>query len=83
MPWPYTGHQRSPLEGFENVAPLPPEVNADGKSLVNPPAHALSTAYEKFPEPIGLTNNGFDFHGAFARARVPTCFGLVGDGACA
>ncbi|KAK8152223.1 DOPA-like domain-containing protein [Phyllosticta citrichinensis] len=52
-----------PLEGYEGLAPLPDERNADGKSYVNPPAAALSSAYDAFTEPI--TNGprgGFDVH---------------------
>jgi hypothetical protein len=52
----------SPLIGYENAEPLPDKVNADGKSLYNPPA-PLSTAYEEFPKPIDSSNNAFDFHG--------------------
>ncbi|KAH0404002.1 hypothetical protein E4T50_13224 [Aureobasidium sp. EXF-12298] len=53
----------SPLEGFENLSPLPDEKNADGKSYVNPPAAKPSPAYESFVSPI--TNGergGFDVH---------------------
>jgi hypothetical protein len=31
---------------------LPTDLNADGKSLVNPPAEKLSSAYERFVEPL-------------------------------
>lgn len=52
----------SPLKGYENAEPLPATTNPDGKSLYNPPA-PKSIAYEKFPEPIDMSNNAFDFHG--------------------
>jgi hypothetical protein len=40
------------------------ELNSDGKSLANPPAEKLSSAYEKFPNPIdnGEHPGGFDVH---------------------
>ncbi|EKG22412.1 Dopa 45-dioxygenase [Macrophomina phaseolina MS6] len=53
----------SPLEGWENLPPLPDERAADGKSYVNPPAEKKSSAYTAFPAPI--TNGirgGFDVH---------------------
>lgn len=52
---------KSPLVGYENSEPLPTTINADGKSLYNPPG-PLSAAYETFPDPIVSTRNGFDFH---------------------
>ncbi|KAL0953716.1 hypothetical protein HGRIS_004907 [Hohenbuehelia grisea] len=52
---------KSPLEGYENAEPLPTTVNADGKSLNNPPG-PRSAAYDEFPKPIDSSNNGFDFH---------------------
>jgi len=51
----------SPLQGYENAQPLPTTLNADGKSLFNPPG-PKSTAYDRFPPPIDPSNNGFDFH---------------------
>lgn len=51
----------SPLQGYEQAAPLPTDFNADGKSLYNPPG-PKSPAYDEFPKPIDLSNNGFDFH---------------------
>ena len=54
---------KSPLIGYENAEPLPEKVNADGKSLYNPPG-PLSAAYDEFPKPIDSSNNGFDFHSA-------------------
>ncbi|KAF9499663.1 hypothetical protein BDN71DRAFT_1383522 [Pleurotus eryngii] len=51
----------SPLQGYENAAPLPTDLNADGKSLYNPPG-PKSPAYDEFPKPIDSSNNGFDFH---------------------
>jgi DOPA 4,5-dioxygenase len=69
----------SPLEGYENLAPLPDELDEDGKSFKNPQTGALSPSYEKFTS--GVTNGrrgGFDIHiyyhynnedqGEFARA---------------
>ncbi|KAI1796680.1 DOPA-like domain-containing protein [Ganoderma leucocontextum] len=55
------GEYKSPLIGYENAEPLPTTVNADGKSLYNPPGPP-SAAYEEFPKPIISSNNGFDFH---------------------
>ncbi|ETW79054.1 hypothetical protein HETIRDRAFT_478392 [Heterobasidion irregulare TC 32-1] len=52
---------RSPLSGYESAEPLPTTLNSDGLSLYNPPA-SKSAAYDKFPEPIDPSNNGFDFH---------------------
>lgn len=52
---------KSPLEGYENAAPLPDTVNADGKSLYNPPG-PRSKVYDEFPEQFDRSNNGFDFH---------------------
>ncbi|KKY26395.1 putative dopadioxygenase [Diplodia seriata] len=52
----------SPLEGWENLPPLPNDLAADGKSFLNPPG-AKSPAYTAFPVPI--TNGprgGFDVH---------------------
>ena len=59
----------SPLKGYENAEPLPDKVNPDGKSLYNPPG-PRSEAYEKFPEPIKMTNNAFDFHSASANTSI-------------
>jgi aromatic ring-cleaving dioxygenase len=53
----------SPLADYPSHAPLPTGVTSDGKSLVNPPATTLSTAYTSFVPPI--TNGprgGFDIH---------------------
>ncbi|KAI0704272.1 DOPA-like domain-containing protein [Cytidiella melzeri] len=55
MSWP------SPLIGYENAEPLPDKLNADGKSLYNPPA-PKSAAYDEHPKPIDSSNNAFDFH---------------------
>jgi hypothetical protein len=52
---------KSPLEGFENADSLPTTLNADGKSLFNPPGPKSAT-YDEFPKPINSSNNGFDFH---------------------
>ena len=54
---------RSPLEGYEDAAPLPDDLNEDGKSFTNPPREGLSNAYEQFTS--GITNGrrgGFDIH---------------------
>ncbi|EAU90452.2 hypothetical protein CC1G_00836 [Coprinopsis cinerea okayama7 len=53
---------KSPLEGYENLPPLPDTINPDGKSLYNPPTDKLSDAYANFQKPIDSSNNGFDFH---------------------
>ncbi|OMP85104.1 putative 21.2 kDa protein [Diplodia seriata] len=54
----------SPLEGWENLPPLPNDLAADGKSFINPPSPTgKSPAYTAFPTPI--TNGprgGFDVH---------------------
>jgi DOPA 4,5-dioxygenase len=54
---------KSPLSVYEadKLEPLPSEANADGKSLYNPPG-PLSSAYDKFAEPIRQNDNGLDFH---------------------
>lgn len=66
----------SPLAGkYAEHAPLPTGVTEDGKSLVNPAAPSLSSAYEQFVDPI--TNGrraGFDIHiyynsGSVSQAR--------------
>ncbi|KAK3503688.1 DOPA-like domain-containing protein [Neurospora crassa] len=54
---------KSPLEGYENAPPLPTEKAADGKSLLNNQTGVLSSAYEKFPEPLDNGRRGaFDVH---------------------
>ncbi len=53
----------SPLEGYENLPPLPDELNEDGKSLKNPETGVLSESYQKFTS--GVSNGrrgGFDVH---------------------
>jgi hypothetical protein len=53
----------SPLEGYENHAPLSDELNEDGKSFKNPQTGVLSPSYEKFTS--GIRNDprgGFDVH---------------------
>lgn len=55
LPW------ESPLKGYENAEPLPTTINADGKSLYNPPG-PQSAAYDEFPNPINPSNNAFDVH---------------------
>lgn len=53
----------SPLTGYENLSPLPNELNPDGKSLVNPPTGIQSPSYEKFIEPLDNGVRGaFDVH---------------------
>ena len=49
------------LKPYEGAAPLPTEINADGKSLVNTPGQK-SESYDSFPEPFVKNKNGFDFH---------------------
>lgn len=48
----------SPLTGYEDAPALPDEKNEDGKSYKNPPKDSLSTAYEKFPEPLDNGRRG-------------------------
>ncbi|KIV80734.1 hypothetical protein PV11_08217 [Exophiala sideris] len=53
----------SPLEGYENLQPLPEELSEDGKSFKNPETGVLSDSYSKFTS--GVTNGrrgGFDIH---------------------
>ncbi|KAK4157057.1 isoprenoid synthase domain-containing protein [Chaetomidium leptoderma] len=53
----------SPLTGYENAAPLPDERAEDGKSFRNPQTGVLSSAYEKFTEPLDNgRRGGFDVH---------------------
>ncbi|KAL1311503.1 hypothetical protein AAFC00_001626 [Neodothiora populina] len=53
----------SPLEGYENLEPLPTERAADGKSFYNPPAKSQSKAYGSFIDPISNgERGGFDVH---------------------
>ncbi|QSS64080.1 dopa 4,5-dioxygenase family domain-containing protein [Histoplasma capsulatum] len=53
----------SPLEGYENLPPLPEERNEDGKSFRNPQHGILSKAYEEFPDPLEKGHRGgFDIH---------------------
>ncbi|KAI1429896.1 DOPA-like domain-containing protein [Xylaria sp. FL1777] len=53
----------SPLAGYEDAPPLPNERAEDGKSFVNPKNDKLSTAYEKFAEPLDTgRRGGFDVH---------------------
>lgn len=42
----------SPLAGVDETEPLSSEVNADGKSLVNPKRDGLSEAYQRFTAPL-------------------------------
>ncbi|GES65328.1 DOPA-like-domain-containing protein [Aspergillus terreus] len=53
----------SPLEGYENLEPLPDERNDDGKSYKNLQHGVLSKAYEEFPDPLTKgRRGGFDIH---------------------
>ncbi|KAJ5624412.1 hypothetical protein N7510_000721 [Penicillium lagena] len=53
----------SPLEGYENLEPLPEERNEDGKSFKNPQHGVLSKAYSEFPDPLAKSQRGgFDIH---------------------
>lgn len=53
----------SPLDGVSDTPPLSEERNEDGKSLVNPPRIGLSTAYERFADPLDNgRRGGFDVH---------------------
>lgn len=49
---------KSPLEGYENLDPLPEEKAEDGKSYVNPQTGVLSKSYEKFTEPLDNGRRG-------------------------
>ncbi|KAI0434249.1 DOPA-like domain-containing protein [Xylaria sp. FL1042] len=52
-----------PLAGYEDAPPLPDERAEDGKSYMNPENDKLSTAYEKFTEPLDTgRRGGFDVH---------------------
>ncbi|KAI1827262.1 DOPA-like domain-containing protein [Xylaria intraflava] len=52
-----------PLAGYEDAPPLPQDRAEDGKSFVNPKSDTLSTAYEKFVEPLDNgRRGGFDVH---------------------
>jgi DOPA 4,5-dioxygenase len=48
----------SPLKGYENAPPLPEERAEDGKSYRNPQTGVLSSAYEKFTEPLDNGRRG-------------------------
>ncbi|KAH6842918.1 DOPA-like domain-containing protein [Chaetomium sp. MPI-CAGE-AT-0009] len=53
----------SPLAGYENAPPLPEERAEDGKSFLNPQTGVLSSAYERFTEPLDDgPKGGFDIH---------------------
>ncbi|KAF2878110.1 DOPA-like domain-containing protein [Massariosphaeria phaeospora] len=59
----------SPLEGCQDLPPLPTDISEDGKSYVNPPAEKRSEAYDSFVSPI--TNGirgGFDIHVYFLQS---------------
>ncbi|KAK0708310.1 DOPA-like domain-containing protein [Lasiosphaeris hirsuta] len=53
----------SPLAGYENAAPLPDERAEDGKSFRIPEMGVLSSAYDKFIDPLENGRRGaFDVH---------------------
>ncbi|KAL2197906.1 DOPA-like domain-containing protein [Corynascus similis CBS 632.67] len=53
----------SPLAGYEDAPPLPEERAEDGKSYRNIQTGVLSSAYDKFPEPLDNgRRGGFDVH---------------------
>ncbi|KAK3384365.1 DOPA-like domain-containing protein [Lasiosphaeria ovina] len=53
----------SPLAGYENAPPLPDDRADDGKSFLNPQTGVLSSAYERFVEPLDNgRRGGFDVH---------------------
>ncbi|KAM7224054.1 DOPA-like domain containing protein [Rhypophila decipiens] len=53
----------SPLAGYEDAPPLPDSRAEDGKSFLNPQTGVLSSAYDKFPEPLDNgRRGGFDIH---------------------
>jgi len=51
----------SPLTGYEDAPPLPTDKNEDG-SLKNEQTGVLSSAYDKFVEPLDAARGGFDVH---------------------
>ncbi|KAG7093703.1 hypothetical protein E1B28_007358 [Marasmius oreades] len=69
---PTTSSYPSPLHGYENASPLPTEISADGKSLVNikpgEDTPSPSKAYDEFVDPISK-NGGFDFHVYFMHTQ--------------
>ncbi|KAK4103288.1 hypothetical protein N658DRAFT_514768 [Parathielavia hyrcaniae] len=53
----------SPLAGYEDAPSLPEERAEDGKSYRNPQTGVLSSAYDKFTEPLDNgPRGGFDIH---------------------
>ncbi|KAL2016310.1 hypothetical protein VTK56DRAFT_3881 [Thermocarpiscus australiensis] len=53
----------SPLTGYETAPPLPDERAEDGKSYRNPQTGILSSAYERFIDPLDNSRRGgFDIH---------------------
>ncbi|KAL2259792.1 hypothetical protein VTK26DRAFT_6394 [Humicola hyalothermophila] len=53
----------SPLAGYESAPPLPDERAEDGKSFRNPQTGVLSSAYERFIDPLDNGRRGaFDIH---------------------
>jgi DOPA 4,5-dioxygenase len=48
----------SPLAGYENAPPLPEERAEDGKSFRNPQTGVLSSAYDKFVDPLDNGRRG-------------------------
>ncbi|MCJ1480417.1 hypothetical protein MMC06_000572 [Schaereria dolodes] len=62
----------SPLEGYENLPPLPNERenSGQGKAYVNPQTGVLSKAYEEFVDPITKSSRGaFDIHIYFPQSN--------------
>lgn len=67
---PYVYTYDSPLQGYEDLEPLPVEISSDGKSFVNPPAKSQSNAYDQFIDPIDKSERGgFDVHIYFWQAN--------------
>ncbi|KAK4034594.1 isoprenoid synthase domain-containing protein [Parachaetomium inaequale] len=58
----------SPLTGYENAPPLPEERAEDGKSYRNPQTGVLSSAYERFTEPLDNGRRGGFDQTQYARA---------------
>jgi hypothetical protein len=61
----------SPLEGYENLPPLPTERASDGKSFLDPPTGVLSSAYDRFTDPLDNgERGGFDVHVYFYQSNA-------------
>jgi len=59
----------SPLAGYEDAPALPDERAADGKSFVNPSTGVLSSAYDKYIEPLD-PGQGFHAHVYYYQANA-------------